>query len=413
METIKVCVKGTISPKSKGIRTLQEELDDFKKVLIPRVQKAVRRVVKDRSITVYGQQKWMLDRKITKYIQNLPFHPMAFHRQSVWLEEKGERFYIHLKTKQEGKEAVCPLEIKRKYLKNWSEIEKACGLDNPILGQVELIEDNKYGWINCHIVLRLPKPEPYKPKGWLGVDVGWNKLATSILASSNPHLKFYNPTVHCKNFKTQIIQLKYLQKQYARKGRSWKKWDFRLKNTVKYAVGVAAKEIVSKAKSNKAGVALEDLTFQSQTKRWLIPRYKLMVAVKTLCERQGVPFKLVPAQYTSMLCPKCGNRESEKLAEKRGKSKKEREKIFLERIGQNRNRTRFKCIDCGYQADADITAAMNIAAIALGLAPKAKEATGLPAVSGHVARPLSTEADDLKIGWCKPEGSGGEVKKEG
>ena len=39
---------------------------------------------------------------------------------------------------------------------------------------------------------------------------------------------------------------------------------------------------------------MEKLTFNSSTKRWLIPRYKLMIAVKTLCER-GVPFKLVPA----------------------------------------------------------------------------------------------------------------------
>ena len=389
METIKFCVKAVISPKDKALQILQKELKNYKKMLIPKVQKAVRKVAKDRSINVYAQQKWMLDKKLTEYLKNLPFHPMTFHNQSVWLErtEKGY-FLIHFKTKQEEKEAVCHLQVPSKY---HSQIEKACGKDNPILGQVELIEDNKYGWINVHITLRLPKPEPYTPKGWVGVDVGWNKLAASILVTANPHLHFSNPTVHGKDFKTRIIQLKYLLKQYARKGRSWKKWDFRLKQTVKYAVGTVAKEITVKAEKHKAGVALENLTFQSQTKRWLIPRYKLMVAVKTLCERKGIPFKLVPPRNTSITCPKCGYIDA-----------------------KNRNGERFNCKKCGYQADADITAAENIAAIAIGFMPVVKEVRLHAEASGDVATPLNTdETDDLIKGRCKPSKIENEVTVKG
>ena len=55
-------------------------------------------------------------------------------------------------------------------------------------------------------------------------------------------------------------------KEYARKGKAWKKWDFRLKHTIKYAVGSVAKEIVRKAKKFKAGVAMESLTFKLTTK---------------------------------------------------------------------------------------------------------------------------------------------------
>jgi len=378
MDTIKICVKGVISSRDKALQVLQKELKNYKKVLIPKVQKAVRKIAKDRSIKVYAQQKWMLDKKITGYVKNLPFHPMTFHNQSVWLErtEKGH-FLIHFKTRQEEKEAVCHLQVPKKYR---NQIEKACGKDNPVLGQVELIEDNKYGWINVHTTLRLPKPKPYEPKGWIGVDVGWSKLATSILVTANPHLHFTNPTVHGKDFKTRIIQLKYLLKQYARKGKSWKKWSFRLKQTVKYAVGTVAKEIVAKAKKHKAGVAMENLTFQSQTKRWLIPRYKLMIAVKTLCERKGIPFKLVPPRNTSITCPKCGYINAE-----------------------NRNGERFNCRKCGYQADSDIAAAMNIAAIGMGFTPMSKGVRLNAEASGHVARPLSTdETDDLYKGRCKP-----------
>lgn len=195
--------------------------------------------------------------------------------------------------------------------------------------------------MNCHIVLRLPKPEPYAPKGWVGVDVGWNKLAVSIYVTVSPCGKFSNPTVHGKLFKTQIIQLRYLLKQYARKGKAWKKWDYRLKHTIKNAVGVVAKEVVSKAKRLKAGVAMEQLTFKSTTKGYIIPRYKLMVAVKTLCEREG-------AKNTSVTCPKCG------AVDKR-----------------NRTGERFKCLKCEYTADADIVGAMNIARNAL-MAPQMK-----------------------------------------
>jgi predicted RNA-binding Zn-ribbon protein involved in translation (DUF1610 family) len=67
-----------------------------------------------------------------------------------------------------------------------------------------------------------------------------------------------------------------------------------------------------------------------------------MIAVKTLCEREGVPFKLVPAQYTSVACPKCGYRDE-----------------------KNRSGEWFKCLKCGYQTDADLAGAMNISLRAL------------------------------------------------
>jgi transposase len=133
-----------------------------------------------------------------------------------------------------------------------------------------------------------------------------------------------------------------LLKEFQRKDKSTKKWEHRLKNTIKYAVGAVAKEIVSKAKRLKLGVAMEKLTFKSTTKGYLVPRYKLMIAIKTLCEREGIPFKLVPAQYTSVTCPKCGYKDQ-----------------------KNRNGEWFKCLNCGYQTDADLVGAINIALRAL------------------------------------------------
>jgi len=355
-------VKGVIPPRDIGLRKLMREYATYKKVLIPRIKEAIKPVMKDKNVRVYSIQKYLLEKKIMEYLKNLPFHPMPFGNQSYWLEEKNGCFWVHVKTK--GGETVCFLKVPSKYqsiikkavgktcpYKVNGECEfaacpfgtpKMCDKINPHLGQMELIEDNKYGWVNCHITLRLPKPEPYEPKGWVGVDIGWNKLATSIVCTVNPHLRFFNPTFHGKQFKTRIIQLRHLLKEYARKKKAWKKWDYRLKHTIKYAVGVVAKEIVSKAKKLRAGVAMENLTFKSTTKGYLVPRYKLMIAVKTLCEREGIPFKLVPAQYTSITCPKCGHVDK-----------------------KNRNGKWFKCVKCGYQTDADLAGAMNIALKAL------------------------------------------------
>jgi transposase len=385
METIKLCVRGVISPRDLGLKKLMREYSVYKKVLIPRVKQAVRQVIRDKSISVYSQQKWVVDKKLNEYLKNLPFHPMPFHNQSVWIENKDGKFRIHFKTKQG--EAVCYLHVPAKYR---SLIEKACGEDNPVLGQVELIEDRRYGWVNCHITLRLPKPKPYEPKGWLGVDTGWNKLATSIACTCNPHIKFFNPSFHGKEFKTRTIQLRHLLKEFQRKDKNTKKWEYRLKNTIKYAIGVVAKEIVSKAKRLKLGVGMEKLTFKSTTKGYLVPRYKLMIAVKTLCEREGIPFKLVPAQYTSITCPKCGNVSD-----------------------NNRNGERFRCLKCGYHADADIVGAMNIAQKALdsfpdegkndaGFTPTSKADRGLPRKAGHVASPKAPMTDDPYKARRKP-----------
>jgi transposase len=162
-----------------------------------------------------------------------------------------------------------------------------------------------------------------------------------------------------------------------------------------------AKETVSKAKKLKLGVAMEKLTFKSTTKGYLVPRYKLMVAIKTLCEREGIPFKLVPAQYTSITCPKCGFKDY-----------------------RNRNGERFRCLKCGYQADADVVGAMNITQKAfdcspdggendVGFTPASKADRGLPREAGHVASPQAPMNDDPYKARRKPNKIENEVRKEG
>lgn len=339
--TVAKCV---IDSRDKGLRSLLREYGEYKNNFLPKIQEAVREIIKNREITVYSQQKWMVDQSLTRYVNNLPFHPMTFHRQSVWLENDGKLFKLHLKTKLDG-DTPCVLIVPPKYREIMFD---ACGRDNDSLGQVEIIEDMRYGRMRAHVTLRLPYPEPYETEKWLGVDVGWNNLATSAIVTLEDVSQV---NFHGSELKTRIIQLKHLLKEYQRSGRSWKKWDFRLRNVIRNAVGSVAKEVVEKAKKNKCGVAMEDLSFMTSTKRWLIPRYKLQMAVKTLCQREGIPFKLVRATYTSITCNKCGYGNK-----------------------ANRNGKNFKCLKCGYQVNADVNASMNIGreAIPTGYTPMGK-----------------------------------------
>lgn len=334
-DTIMMHIPCCIRARDKGINQLRKEYKNFKGKLLPEIRRSLRPVIKNPKIKVYAQQKWAVDQKIFQYVKNLPLHPMPFHNQSVWIEQTEQGYFrIHFKNKQlpTGEDIVCNLVVPKRYR---SLLAKACGKNNATLRQTELIEDNQYARFNVHITLRLPKPKPYTPKGWIGVDVGYNYLAVSALVTDK---KISDVAFHGKHFKTRIIQLKYLWKQHRRANRNWQRWNHRLKYTIKYAVGKVAKEIVEKAKKYRAGVAFEDLSFPSHTKRFLIPRYKLKCAIENLCERKGIPFKLVNPRNTSITCNRCG---------------------YVSK--HSRNGKVFKCQQCGYESNADFNAAVNVA----------------------------------------------------
>lgn len=372
-ETVKMTVKAVIDARDPGLRVLEKEYREFKKVLCERIREAVRPVVKDRAIEVYAQQKWQIYQDLWQYIKNYPMHPMPFHNQSVTLlKENGffkMEFKIHPNHREGKKNPVCTLIVPKKY---YGVLEKACGERNPILGEVRIKEDPKYGRFNVHITLRLPKPEPYEPRGWIGVDIGWRQLVTcmycngdvvtNLMSRKMPEkVRSKAKELHriSKEFKTRIIQLKHLLKVKQRAKTighipgSYRVWEGRLREVQRQAIGKIAKLLCEIAKELKCGIRMEKLTFRSHTKRFLIPRYRLQAAIKTLCERMGIPCEIVSAYKTSVTCNKCG-----KEGVRKGK--------------------RFVCPHCGYDVDADVNAAINIARGGVTDTPrrKARKASG-------------------------------------
>ena len=109
-----------------------------------------------------------------------------------------------------------------------------------------------------------------------------------------------------------------------------------------------SKQVVSKAKEEHKGIAIEDLknirwgmnskkrnkTFRRKSNSWNF--YQLRSFLEYKCKMAGVQIVAIPPAYTSKTCHNCGH------------------------IGI-RNGKHFHCTHCGNVADADVNAALNIA----------------------------------------------------
>jgi IS605 OrfB family transposase len=136
-----------------------------------------------------------------------------------------------------------------------------------------------------------------------------------------------------------------------------------------------ANEVVKLAKQFNANIAIERLKHlrkhngewsrKSRRKTNRIPYSFFRHALKCVAEREGVLIKEVKPNYTSQTCPTCGH------------------------IGREnwRGYVRFKCVKCGYEADRDRAASLNIALRATKVADHKGQIPQRDApVSGHVLK---------------------------
>lgn len=138
-----------------------------------------------------------------------------------------------------------------------------------------------------------------------------------------------------------------------------------------------SKELVQTAKTAHAALAFEDLTDirkslnekpRSKTERrrtnnWAFYQLRIFVQYKAIIA--GVPVVFVPPAYTSQTCNRCGH-----IHPVKGKS--------------YRSGKRFKCGHCGFDQDADVNAALNIAALGLQVSQP-----GIPGMSCQLEGQLS------------------------
>lgn len=211
--------------------------------------------------------------------------------------------------------------------------------------QTDLVYRDGAFWL--YATVETPDVEPAEPTGYLGVDLGVVKIATTsdgAVATSDATEKV-RQRYGSLRARLQACGTKDAKEKLRKiSGR-----ERRFKTDTNHII---SKQIVCAAEGTKRGIALEDLTGilqrttvkKSQRERhhkWAFHQLRSFIEYKA--RRAGVGVKVIDGAYTSQQCSACGfvhpdNRPSQ---------------------------TAFRCRACGHAENADLNAAKNIAARAL------------------------------------------------
>lgn len=224
-------------------------------------------------------------------------------------------FWVHLRCL--GNKYIIDLPLKNhkhnKKFKDWKQVKSCRVLRNNGKFKIELIYEKKTPVIN-------------KMKNELAIDAGINCLMS------------------CSDGKQIGLELKKLIIELNKKQQKSKLWNRKLNqihNYIHWCVNQLNLENIS-------DLILENLKYiQIGTKqrtnkatRKLLSRWNLGLwhtAIEQKCEENCVELHFVGPKYTSQTCSRCGNVDK-----------------------GNRNGIAFKCTACGYEANADLNAAVNI-----------------------------------------------------
>lgn len=190
----------------------------------------------------------------------------------------------------------------------------------------------------------VPEPEESDVEGYLGVDMGIVNIASDSLGAS-----YSGETVKRTRRKNRRLR-KSLQKCGSRRAkRKLKKLSGKESRFAKDVNHCVAKAIVKTAEHNRLGIAVEKLkgirgrvrvnkAVRDDLHSWAF--YQLGEYIRYKARLAGVPVTEVDPRNTSRTCSKCGHCDK----------------------GNRKSQAEFLCQVCGYAADADLNAAVNIAA---------------------------------------------------
>jgi len=230
-------------------------------------------------------------------------------------------------------------------------------------------------------VLSKAMPKPTKRPNWMGVDINSSKIAVSVIGEGKVLKQtYYGKDVSTRQFRFEERRAKLQSHRdkgsRGKAGLKLKRLSGRQRNYVRTRMWQIANEIVELAKHFKANIAIERLrqirklkgewSKKSTRKVNRIPYGFFRHALKHVAEREGILVKEIEPNYTSQTCPRCGH------------------------IGKEnwRGYVYFKCVRCGYEADRDRVASLNLAQRATHVADPAKgqNPLGNAPVSGHALK---------------------------
>ena len=207
-------------------------------------------------------------------------------------------------------------------------------------GQVDLVYKNNKWFLLCTI--DVPEAERYTPKECIGVDLGIKSIATT---SDN---ESYSGSIIEEKRKQFHNHRSRLQKRGSRSAKRRIKTIGRKESRFRKDINhVISKKLVEKAKGNLCALALEELkginkraavrkSSRNERMSWSFYQLRSFIEYKAL--EAGVTVVMVPAPYTSQTCSECGHCEK----------------------GNRKSQSSFNCKNCGFAANADYNASLNI-----------------------------------------------------
>ena len=209
-----------------------------------------------------------------------------------------------------------------------------------IRGQCDLIRKNKIFYIM--VAIDVPDEPAIKPKDIIGVDMGIENIAVDStgkyysgddireVRERNADLRDRLQYVGTKSAKKHLKKLSGKESRFARN----------TNHTI-------SKEIVQKARGTSSAIAIEDLS--GIRKRTTVRKgnryihnswafYQLRLFIEYKAREAGIPVIVVDPHNTSRECPECHT---------------------IDR-GNRPERSKFKCISCGLEGEADFIASLNI-----------------------------------------------------
>jgi len=238
------------------------------------------------------------------------------------------------------------------------------------------------GKFTLYISKRVPRPAKYAPKGVLAVDVNERQV---VVGNSSVEQRIETPVERALRYRrlAERLQGKYSSPKYnawrRRSGirRRVRHFHRKARNIIEDWARKTAHMIISLAKQSQLAVAREDLTGLIESLRELPKEHRTALIalgyrrlgfwIDWQAEKNGVPLLVVDPADTSSTCPRCGT----KLVE----------------VGYRR----LRCPRCGFEADRDTIAILNI------------EGRALSQMGGSLATPTAPQVTDVNPNrWGEP-----------
>jgi len=214
-----------------------------------------------------------------------------------------------------------------------------------------------------NICVEIPSDPTGKTPKVIGVDLGRRDIATTSAGKS-----WRGEKIQATRDRYSKVRSNVQSKRTRSARRLMRRLSGREQRFQKWLNHTISSQLVNEAKTANAALAFEDLTNIRQslnekprnkterrrTNNWAFYQLRMFTQYKAVIA--GVPVILVPPAYTSQTCNRCGHVHPVK-----GKS--------------FRSGKQFKCGHCGFEYDADVNAAKNIAA--LGRAVTSPESPGM------------------------------------